>query len=39
MVFLIQKTQDKDAIELHIKLNELIASNENASNRILRIED
>jgi low affinity Fe/Cu permease len=39
MVFLIQKTQDKDAIAIQIKLNELVAANEKASNRIVSIED
>ena len=39
MVFLIQKTQNKDSISIQIKLNELVASNENASNRIISIED
>jgi low affinity Fe/Cu permease len=39
MVFLIQKTQNKDAISIQIKLNELVAANENASNRIISVED
>lgn len=39
MVFLIQKAQNKDSKAIQIKLNELIASNENASNRIVDIED
>lgn len=39
MVFLIQKTQNKDAIAIQIKLNELVASNAGASNRIVSIED
>ncbi len=39
MVFLIQKTQNKDSISIQIKLNELVAANENASNRIISIED
>jgi low affinity Fe/Cu permease len=39
MVFLIQKTQNKDAIAIQIKHNELIAANEKASNRIVSIED
>jgi len=38
MVFLIQKTQNKDAIVMQIKLNELIAASEKASNRIVDIE-
>ena len=39
MVFLIQKTQNKDAIALQIKLNELVAASEKASNRIVSVED
>ena len=39
MVFLIQKSQNKDSKAIQIKLNELIASNEKASNRIVDIED
>jgi len=39
MVFLIQKTQNKDAIAIQIKLNELIAASEKASNRIVDIEE
>ena len=39
MVFLIQKSQNKDSKALHLKLNELIASNKAASNRMISIED
>ncbi|POY35936.1 low affinity iron permease family protein [Solitalea longa] len=39
VVFLIQKTQNKDSVALHIKLNELIAAHEKASNRIVAVED
>lgn len=39
MVFLIQKTQNKDSKALQLKLNELIAANERASNRMVDIED
>ncbi len=39
MVFLIQKTQNKDSIAIQIKLNELVASSTTASNRIISIED
>jgi low affinity Fe/Cu permease len=39
MVFLIQQTQNKDVIALHLKLNELIASNQLASNRLIAAED
>jgi len=39
MVFLIQKTQNKDSIALQLKLNELIACNDKASNRLVDVED
>jgi low affinity Fe/Cu permease len=39
MVFLIQHQQNKDSIALHLKLNELIASHQEASNRMVKIED
>src|SRR5438034_4903948 len=39
MVFIIQQTQNKDTIALQIKLNELIASSEFASNRLVDVED
>ncbi|HUR11921.1 MAG TPA: low affinity iron permease family protein [Flavitalea sp.] len=39
MVFVIQQTQNKDTVALHLKLNELIACNELASNRLIDIED
>lgn len=39
MVFLIQKSQNKDSKAIHLKLNELIASQQGASNRIVDIED
>jgi low affinity Fe/Cu permease len=39
MVFLIQKAQNKDSISIQIKLNELVAADANASNRIISIED
>jgi low affinity Fe/Cu permease len=39
MVFLIQKTQNKDSMALQLKLNELIAAHESASNRMVSIED
>ena len=39
MVFLIQKTQNKDALAIQIKLNELVAANAGASNRIVSVED
>jgi low affinity Fe/Cu permease len=39
MVFIIQRSQNKDTKALHLKLNELIASSGNASNRLIDIED
>ncbi|MDY0747572.1 low affinity iron permease family protein [Paucibacter sp. R3-3] len=39
MVFLIQQGQNKDSVALHLKLNELLAANKQASNRMIGIED
>jgi len=39
MVFLIQQSQNKDTVALHIKLNELIAATQGASNRLIDVED
>ena len=39
MVFIIQQSQNKDTTAIQLKLNELIAANENASNRLIDIED
>jgi low affinity Fe/Cu permease len=39
MVFIIQQSQNKDTVAIHLKLNELIASHERASNRLVDIED
>jgi low affinity Fe/Cu permease len=39
MVFIIQQSQNKDTVAIHLKLNELIACNERASNRLIDIED
>lgn len=39
MVFVIQQSQNKDTMALHLKLNELIASSEKASNHLIDIED
>jgi low affinity Fe/Cu permease len=39
MVFVIQQSQNKDTLALQLKLNELIASEKNASNRLIDIED
>ncbi|HEX6976544.1 MAG TPA: low affinity iron permease family protein [Vicinamibacterales bacterium] len=38
MVFLIQRTQNKDSLALHLKLNELVAAMQGASNRLIDIE-
>ena len=39
MVFLIQKAQNKDGKAIQLKLNELIAAHDHASNRMVDIED
>ncbi|WP_316751154.1 low affinity iron permease family protein [Pedobacter gandavensis] len=39
MVFLIQKSQNKDSKAIQLKLNELIAASRHASNRMVAIED
>lgn len=39
MVFLIQRTQNKDSKAMHLKLNELIASLKGPSNRLIDIEE
>ncbi|WP_455288535.1 low affinity iron permease family protein [Cupriavidus necator] len=39
MVFLIQQSQNKDAVAVHLKLNELLASHREASNMLVSIED
>jgi len=39
MVFVIQQSQNKDSLALHLKLNELLASQRHASNRLIAIED
>lgn len=38
MVFLIQRAQNKDALALHLKLNELVAAVQGASNRLIDVE-
>jgi low affinity Fe/Cu permease len=38
MVFLIQRSQNKDALAIHLKLNELVAAMEGASNRLIDVE-
>jgi low affinity Fe/Cu permease len=39
MVFLIQRAQNKDAMAIQLKLNELVAAMEGASNRLIDVED
>jgi low affinity Fe/Cu permease len=39
MVFIIQQSQNRDTAAIQLKLNELISSNEKASNRLVDIED
>jgi low affinity Fe/Cu permease len=39
MVFLIQRTQNKDGMAIQLKLNELVAAMEGASNTLIAIED
>jgi low affinity Fe/Cu permease len=38
MVFLILKSQNKDSLSIQLKLNELVAANERASNRLVNVE-
>src|SRR5262245_52791026 len=38
MVFLIQRAQNKDALAIHLKLNELVAAVEGSSNRLIDVE-
>jgi len=39
MVFMIQQSQNKDSLAIQLKLNELIACEERASNRLIDVED
>jgi len=39
MVFLIQKSQNKDSLAIQLKLNELVAAHEFASNRLVAVEN
>jgi len=39
MVFLIQRSQNKDSLALQLKLNEIVAALDGASNRLVNIED
>src|SRR5262245_28083028 len=38
MVFLIQRSQNKDALAIQLKLNELVAAVQGASNRMISVE-
>ncbi len=38
MVFLIQRAQNKDSRAIHLKLNELVAATQGASNRLVNVE-
>lgn len=39
MVFLIQQSQNKDSVAIHLKLNELVAANRAANSELIGIED
>jgi low affinity Fe/Cu permease len=39
MVFLIQRAQNKDALAVQLKLSELVAAIDGASNRLISVED
>lgn len=39
MVFVIQQSQNKDSLAIQLKLNELIAAEKRASNRLIDVED
>ena len=39
MVFIIQQSQNKDSLAIQLKLNELIAASDKASNRLIVVED
>jgi low affinity Fe/Cu permease len=39
MVFLIQRAQNKDALAIQLKLNEVVAALAGASNRLIDVED
>jgi low affinity Fe/Cu permease len=39
MVFLIQRAQNKDSQAIHLKLNEIVAAMQGASNRLINVED
>ncbi|HKB80800.1 MAG TPA: low affinity iron permease family protein [Thermoanaerobaculia bacterium] len=39
MVFLIQRSQNRDSLAVQLKLNEIVAALEGASNRLVAVED
>ena len=39
MVFLIQRSQNKESLAVQLKLNEIVAALEGASNRLIDVED
>jgi low affinity Fe/Cu permease len=39
MVFLIQQSQNKDSVAVHLKLDELLSSQERASNQLVDVEN
>jgi low affinity Fe/Cu permease len=39
MVFLLQRSQNKDSLALQLKLNEIVAALDGASNRMVNVED
>jgi low affinity Fe/Cu permease len=39
MVFLIQRTQNKDSLAIQLKLNEIVAAISGASNRLIAVEE
>lgn len=39
MVFLIQRSQNKDSLAIQLKLNEIVAAVQGASNRLINVED
>jgi low affinity Fe/Cu permease len=38
MVFLIQRSQNKDSLAIHLKLNEIVSAIQGASNRLIDVE-
>jgi low affinity Fe/Cu permease len=39
MVFLLQRSQNKDSLAMQVKLNELVGAVKGASNRVINVED